>query len=283
MVLGEDPEDQLARFDESLEYPEYCQGEVSEEDKQFMLESYRRDGKEYESFDACYKENGREWNNNQYRKGIIDGIWRSYSTYNPDAKWDWYALGGRWSGLLKLKPGREGVTGESGVGGNVPGIDRAYKGDIDFETMFAEAREQGRKHYREVAKTFEGKIPKLIFPAPDRRMDLSPDADYKALWKQYHNQEGVLLFNEKYPDSMMGPMLDDYQCSEDEFVQRSENGAISTFAYLLDGEWHEQGRMGWFATVSDRSMSQEDWGKHFREMIDALPDDTLISIYDCHI
>lgn len=25
--------------------------------------------------------------------------------YNPDAKWDWYEVGGRWSGLLKTKSG----------------------------------------------------------------------------------------------------------------------------------------------------------------------------------
>lgn len=28
-----------------------------------------------------------------------------YSTLNPDSKWDWYTVGGRWAGLLKLKDG----------------------------------------------------------------------------------------------------------------------------------------------------------------------------------
>ena len=26
-----------------------------------------------------------------------------YSTYNPNSKWDWYQVGGRWSGMLKTK------------------------------------------------------------------------------------------------------------------------------------------------------------------------------------
>lgn len=30
-----------------------------------------------------------------------------YSTYNPDAKWDWYEVGGRWSDLLSHKETRE--------------------------------------------------------------------------------------------------------------------------------------------------------------------------------
>lgn len=32
---------------------------------------------------------------------VIDG--NEYSTYNPDSKWDWYEVGGRWSGLLISK------------------------------------------------------------------------------------------------------------------------------------------------------------------------------------
>lgn len=29
------------------------------------------------------------------------------STYNPDSKWDWYQVGGRWSGYFKIKPDAE--------------------------------------------------------------------------------------------------------------------------------------------------------------------------------
>ena len=41
-----------------------------------------------------------------------------YSTYNPDSKWDWYCVGGRWSDMLKLKSGGY--------------ADEARLGDIDF-------------------------------------------------------------------------------------------------------------------------------------------------------
>lgn len=39
-----------------------------------------------------------------------EGDWGYYS--NPDAKWDWFVLGGRWHGSLILKPGCVGVLGE---------------------------------------------------------------------------------------------------------------------------------------------------------------------------
>lgn len=33
MVIGDNPEQQLAPYDENLEVPEYCDGEVSDADK----------------------------------------------------------------------------------------------------------------------------------------------------------------------------------------------------------------------------------------------------------
>lgn len=283
MVIGFNAEEQLARFDENLAVPEYCLCEVSEEKKSKMLDYYNKEQcGNYKSFEACYEAHGDDWNSNSYRKDE-DGIWREYTTYNPDAKWDWYQLGGRWSGSFRLKPGKEGVTGESGVFDNETGIDQAFKKDIDFESIYQEAREEALKHYREVVEACGGSIPKLEIAAPDRRTDLPDDADYKALWAEYHAQESVKLFQEKLSNRPFGPELDDYQCTEEEYVQNAENAAISTFAYVLNGAWYQRGQMGWFACVRDTSMSQVEWNKHMREMVDALPGDTLISIYDCHI
>lgn len=33
------------------------------------------------------------------------GYWR-----NPNARWDWWEIGGRWRGLLRLRPGKSGYT-----------------------------------------------------------------------------------------------------------------------------------------------------------------------------
>jgi hypothetical protein len=35
--------------------------------------------------------------------------------YNPNAKWDWYAIGGRWKGFLPLKQGAMGKLAEQNV------------------------------------------------------------------------------------------------------------------------------------------------------------------------
>ena len=56
----------------------------------------------------------------------------------------------------------------------------------------------------------------------------------------------------------------------------------STFAIIKDGKWYEKGKMGWWACVSNEK-DQEVWDAEFRKMIDELPDDALLSVYDLHI
>jgi hypothetical protein len=111
---------------------------------------------------------------------------------NPKAKWDWYSLGGRWSGLIKLKEGAKGVTGKAGTFNNEVGIDQAKKTDI-------------------------------------------------------------INFDE-----------------------------LITFALLKDGEWFERGEVGWWGSVHNEK-EEKDWDGEFIKLVNDLPPETLISIYDCHI
>ena len=58
------------------------------------------------------------------------------STYNPDSKWDWYDIGGRWQGLLILKGNKEGLRGSPSFGEKMSeGYDGAFVSDIDFAAM----------------------------------------------------------------------------------------------------------------------------------------------------
>lgn len=50
-----------------------------------------------------------------------------YSTYNPQSKWDWYEIGGRFSGMLKKKEKC------------CRAVDQAYAIDVDFDGMKADA------------------------------------------------------------------------------------------------------------------------------------------------
>lgn len=74
------------------------------------------------------------------------------SAFNPNGKWDWWQLGGRWLGRFKLKDSAApSVTGKSGVSDNekihVGGVDAAKQGDIDWEGMFEESRDDAGERW----------------------------------------------------------------------------------------------------------------------------------------
>lgn len=286
MVIGDDPEGQLAPFDENESVEEYCTGEVSEEDKQRMLDFYKKEHKSrIRSFDSCYKRYGEDWNGNRWHKGE-DGIWREFSTYNPNSKWDWYALGGRWSGAyIRLKEGAaSGIKGEPGVFDNEPGWDAARKGDIDFEAIRHNGEERGRRCYREVAAKCGGTIPR-----PEIMWDtLLHDKRYADLSIEekrtmYHAQEAIKIWDAAGFDApIVGPKIEDFQCTEDEYAARRANRAFVPYAVIQDCEWYARGEMGWWG-VTTNECSEDEWNAKVWKIVNALPDDTLISFYDCHI
>lgn len=48
------------------------------------------------------------------------------------------------------------------------------------------------------------------------------------------------------------------------------------------GEWHERGRMGWFACVSDEK-DADTWAESVGALLAAAPEDTTVTAVDCHI
>jgi hypothetical protein len=56
---------------------------------------------------------------------------------------------------------------------------------------------------------------------------------------------------------------------------------VSTWAIVHDGQWIEKTAMGWWGMSAE--VDQTEWDRKHTELIDSLPDDTLLSVYDCHI
>lgn len=53
MVIGDNAEEQLERYDENVEVEEYEVGEVSQNDKQDMINYYAKKGHKFPSFSRC--------------------------------------------------------------------------------------------------------------------------------------------------------------------------------------------------------------------------------------
>lgn len=138
LVVGQDIDSKMAPYQENNvgDCPEKYLS-ISEE------LSYEDASGEFNSLSDIEK--SKYENMETYINAIYGYVLNEDKTYfgykeNPDSQWDWYVLGGRWRGSLKLQPGKYGELNVTSVGeDNEPeyenGVDWALKGDIDWEGM----------------------------------------------------------------------------------------------------------------------------------------------------
>ena len=198
---------------------------------------------------------------------------------NPNAKWDWWQLGGRWTGFFKLKQGREGQKGTPGLmtpAATLPeAADQCRWGDIDIEGMREEARQEAGKDFdtyfailKEYPETKNWKQVREEYPnIDDARKAYHEQPAVKAWWKAH-----------MFADSPM----DTYGTDREAYIEKQAANALSTFAILKDGKWYERGEMGWWATVSNEK-DEKEWSDTVDKILGEISDDTLVSVVDCHI
>lgn len=208
---------------------------------------------------------------------------------NPNKQWDWYLLGGRWTGFFTMKHEYDGITGSPGVitpPAKYGTADQAIKGQIDFETIRRKDGEVARERYRKLAGFFGGSIPKVDIP-----WETLCDDSYDARREKYDQQPAMVRLNVIRKDKSLSNEdslfltfvnLESYQISEEEYVQNARDSATVTFAVIKDGKWYDRGNMGMWGIVTGEK-DKDTWNQEFNALLDSLPDDTLLSIYDCHI
>lgn len=212
---------------------------------------------------------------------------------NPNKKWDWYVLGGRYTGRLKLKAGRDmrhGVIGRPGLmtdPADAGYVDQANKGDIDFEAMRNEKEQEARERYRgyfamltqagaEFPKSWE------VILAKHGGQGCTQE-QLGAAREEYREQPAIKAGNEtKEYHSFFEEPAGEFGCTEEEYAQRARKRAFGSFAVVKDGKWYERGGMGWWGIVHDEK-DEDAWLEEFAKLTDSLSDDTLLSMYDCHI
>lgn len=216
---------------------------------------------------------------------VTDGqLVKAVNRTNPNKKWDGWVVGGRWSGLLKLKEGADGELGRPGLFGACvyrrPGrADHAEKGAIDIEGMRSDAAGRAAAEWDAAADRCRtaGTEPASWESWKSVRGRFESVDEARAF---YHDQPSLAASK----DPEMSPFYnyDDHLVGRDQFVKAASNRAIAVYAVLKDGQWFEQGDMGWFG-CSDDKLTADQWAEKVNELFDSLPDDTLITIVDCHI
>ena len=112
---------------------------------------------DYDSFDSFME----DW----YGYELIDDKWGRHT--NPNAKWDWWVIGGRWPDILLCKDGSKG--------------DFALNKHIDWAGMKAAAKVEAAEKYRawHIAKTLSGAIRERLLIEAD--LLFTPDDEVTQL------------------------------------------------------------------------------------------------------
>jgi hypothetical protein len=252
-------------FDLDKDVPQY----VYPEDSEKVTVTYREMYGDIEKFAKDYHGYTKE----------VDGRYGYYA--NPCAKWDWYEVGGRWSGYFKLKEGAEGERGEPGVFGTGRNegpeyVDVARKMDIDVEGMQEDARKAAEERYDNAMKAVAA-IARPVWSSWEECREKHGE-DIDAARDEYNNHPYIKALKEAtgYWE------VDEFFQSKDVYLARAARGVLSTFAVLKDGKWYEKGKMGWFAIVANKK-TPEDWDELFYQLWESIPDDTVVTLVDCHI
>jgi hypothetical protein len=218
---------------------------------------------------------------------------------NPNKKWDGYQIGGRWNGFFKLKPAAVGAAlvgvGAPGLQGYdsgyvAPGPDRAdvcQKGQVDIAGMRDDAGAEAAKRYDLFSSATAG-LPAfvswntiLLEHGIDTEADKPDYTNIEAARSAFHAQPVVQALRSN--EATRWYDAEDFQMTKAEYVQSARDGALSTYALLHEGVWYSKGRMGWFGMSLDETMTQAQWNAETAKLIDSLPDETMLTVVDCHI
>jgi hypothetical protein len=199
--------------------------------------------------------------------------------HNPQAHFDWYSVGGRWTGYFKPKAGAVGQLGQPGAFGNKPTegwVDSLQLKDIDLEGMFEASIKEANETYDKLEAILKGR------PLPSwNAIREKHGENIDAARAEYNSLQVVKDFNEAN-FHIWGDFVETFCNSREEYVEKCKNQTMVPYAVVKDGKWYQKGEMGWWGMSNDE-MSQDEWNKKFWEMINSLDPETELTLLDCHI
>lgn len=281
LVIGDNPETQLAPYHEFestgmdniyVQDVDITEEVLSYEDENGVFNLH--EALSYEGLENLIVEDGCQidkTNEHKYGYAIVkDGkLIKAVKRTNPNSKWDWYQLGGRWSNFFLLKDG------------DTTSI--AKKKYIDFNSVISKERIEAESNY----KSFQSFLSNNNLEFPKTWAECRKEyKDIEEARKFYNSQPAVKLIEQDQVISKLHPMLqcpfDYFGKSKEDFIKRETESCCVTYAVIKDSQWYSKGEMGWFGMSND-AVSQDNWNKKFWELVNSASEDETFSLYDCHI
>jgi len=300
-VCTEDPEKlevALAPFSEELEVEPYKDYSVSDEptpEKQWDADDIYPDGipdgltwQRYAADHNAHYKLTEDDNAGEYMYVDEDGKPYTMSTYNPKSRWDFWQVGGRWTGRYVIRDGAdpaELVTGAPGLqtspcpdGYCDGGMIRA----LDLERMGDEAASKALARRMSYMALVAGTPPLVTWDSLIKRKH-DGELTIDQCRELYREQPRIKALSED-EDFRWEDEPERWERSEDEVAGDARAQRICGYALLTaDGQWKEPGKMGWFGASTKTGESEAEYRKFAAEYIRQLPDTMWLVGVDCHI
>lgn len=229
---------------------------------------------------------------------------------NPNKKWDYWSVGGRYAGKLRIVD----ATCEHNVIAAREGYDAALKSNVDWFGMKKEKTTQRKQWVESCLAAAEGldrdEALKAFYAAESYLAEADGHVDE---WTETREESGLSfrnylleVYDESHPVAVavrlglwfntsllngnalrFGGLFNQGMLPPDEPVTDIEAWVesappLTAFAMVIDGVWYESGEMGWWGMVSAEK-KPDDWELEFKRRLNLIPDDYLLTILDCHI
>lgn len=274
IVIGDNVAQQLQPYHEyecTGTRDEYVQDvDITADVQETIAEKGLEDGLSWHGLESHLVDSDEGGAAHPYGYAIVrDGVLvKAVDRTNPNKKWDWWVVGGRYSGAFLLKDGRK--------------VDECAFGDVDFKGMRAEAEQEERQRYHAFhAVVGDAPRPESFDEVAKRHPD-----DIPAARKEYWAQPAMARLQEAQragdsrwlfmsePEKMWDPL--------EQQLDLARRKATAAFALVKDGQWHERASMHWFGLTSG-DMPWDEWLRFIDQTLEALPPDTRLTMVDCHI
>jgi len=212
------------------------------------------------------------------------------SVSNPDAKWDWWTIGGRWRGhfiaveKMSSDDAQLVLLSESAwMNENLTLAERACDGGpirlLDFDAMRADAVRKAEERCATYERAIEGTPDAISWSDM-----LAAHDDVDEARERYREQPRVQALAAAFDKFSFGCKIDEFKWGRDIYVERARLSAVPGYAYLTyDDEWLSPGDMGWFGLSSDTVESREAYDVAVNGRIASVDPNTVIVLVDCHI
>jgi hypothetical protein len=212
------------------------------------------------------------------------------STYNPDSKWDYWRIGGRWGGYFRYRDGCRDHVIKPERGWDSPEViapdtcNGGPKSALDLDRMREDKADDARRDYAKFHDLVEGTpeaLPFRVFAD-----NISPESGYgiDRARKEYRSQPRVERIKGSEFNYFGSDAIEDLQQPERVYVDKQRAGAVPGYALLtLDGKWMAPGRMGWFGMSSESESDLIGYWEVANAYLDSVPESTWLVVVDCHI